>query len=50
MNEMLPCLWSNNSVLANIVMAYFEELWETSHQSSVENKSVENNMHVQVEK
>ncbi|MGA2523366.1 MAG: helix-turn-helix domain-containing protein [Candidatus Bathyarchaeia archaeon] len=50
MNEMLPCLWSNNSVLANIVMAYFEELWETSHQSSVENKSVQNNMHVQVEK
>ena len=39
MDEILPCLWSNNSVLAKIVMAYFEELWETSDQSSDKNKS-----------
>lgn len=39
MDEMLPCLWSNNSVLAKIVMAYFEELWETSDLLSDKNKS-----------
>ncbi|MGA2683284.1 MAG: helix-turn-helix domain-containing protein [Candidatus Bathyarchaeia archaeon] len=37
----LPCLWSNNSVLARIVMTYFEELWKTSDQLSGENKSVQ---------
>jgi sugar-specific transcriptional regulator TrmB len=39
MDEILPCLWSNNSVLAKIVMAYFEELWETSDLLSDKNKS-----------
>jgi HTH-type transcriptional regulator, sugar sensing transcriptional regulator len=35
----LPCLWSNNSVLVRIVMAYFEEIWDKSDKLSGENKS-----------
>jgi sugar-specific transcriptional regulator TrmB len=34
----VPCLWSNNSVLVKIVLAYFEELWEASDQLSHKNK------------